>query len=207
MHSSLGNCPSVMLHNIRGLNIPEHRSTILRKLKKGKPHFVYLQGTHLKTRYTPKLTNSYFTRAFHATNPDSKSMGVSILINKEAPFELAEQLCDPEGRFVFLKGTYGGIPVTLANVYFPNRGHVTLCQSIVRKLAGFAAGCLILGGDFNILLNPLTDTSNGKTCISYKLLKKIKSLLQSLQLIDTWRVLNPDGRDFTHFSVPHSRYA
>lgn len=95
----------------------------------------------------------------------------------------------------------------MANVYFPNRAHVTFCQRIVRELEGFATGCLILGGDFNIPLNLLTNTSNEKTCITYKILKRIKSLLQSLQLIDTWRFLNSDGRDFTHFSTPHSRYA
>lgn len=50
----------------------------------------------------------------------------------------------------------GGSPVTLANVYFPNKAHMTFCQQIIRDLQGFTSGCLIMGG------NPLTDTSNGK---------------------------------------------
>lgn len=64
----------------------------------------------------------------------------------------------------------------------------------------------MLGGDFNIPLNPLVDTSNGKTSVKYKSLKQIKSLLHSLQLIDAWRFLNPDGRDFTFYSFPHEKY-
>lgn len=61
---------------------------------------------------------------------------------------------------------------------------------------------LILGGDFNIPLNPTVDTSSGKTCITYRVLKKLKTLLQSLQLVDSWRFLHPEGRDFTFFPHP-----
>lgn len=51
------------------------------------------------------------------------------------------------------------------------------------------------------------DTSNGRSCISYKILKRLKLMLQSLQLVDTCRFSHPEGRDFTHFSVPHARYS
>lgn len=153
-YSSLGHNPSVISHNIRGLNIPERRSTLLRELKKGRPHFVFLQETHFKTNHIPKLTNQYFTRAFHDTNRDSRSKGVSILVSKDAPFKFSEQKTDPDGRFIFLKGTYGDIPMTLPNVYFPNKAHVTFCQQITEELQGFSMGCLILGGDFNFPLNP-----------------------------------------------------
>lgn len=77
---------------------------------------------------------------------DSRSKAVSILISRDAPFELSEEMCDPEGRFVFLKESYGGTPITLANVYFPNRAHVSFCHHIIRERQGFAARCLILGG-------------------------------------------------------------
>lgn len=32
-------------------------------------------------------------------------------------------------------------------------------------------------------------------------------MLNSLQLIDTWRFLHPDTRDFTFLSIPHNRYS
>lgn len=57
-----------------------------------------------------------------------------------------------------------------------------------------------MGGDFNIPLNPLTDTSNGSTSIRYRTLKSIKNLLHSLKLIDSWRFLNPTGRDYTFYA-------
>lgn len=79
-YSSLGRNPTVISHNVKGLNIPEKRSTLLRKLKKSRPRFVFLQETHFKTNHVPRLTDSYFTEAHHATNDTSKSKGVSILV-------------------------------------------------------------------------------------------------------------------------------
>lgn len=159
-------------------------TTLLREIKRGKPHFVLLQETHFKTHQVPRLTDSTFTRAFHATNDLSKSKGVSILVNKDSPFELMEQMVDPKGRFLILKGKYEGTPITIRTVYFPNKAHLTFCKYVVQQLQGFTSGCLILGGDFNIPLNPLTDTSNGTSSIRYKILKQIKMLLHSLQLVE-----------------------
>lgn len=115
-YSFLGRKPTVISHNVQGLNIPEKRSTLLREIKKGKPHFILLQETHFKTGHIPRLTDSTFTRAFHATNDQAKTKGVTILVNRSAPFVLSEQLIDPEGRYIFLKGTYGELPITIANV-------------------------------------------------------------------------------------------
>lgn len=100
-YSSLGHNLTVVSHNIRGLNVPEKRSTLLRELKKGSPHFAFLQETHFKTHSIPRLTDSYFIEAHHAKNTLTKSKGVTILISKDANFELTNRLADPEGRYLF----------------------------------------------------------------------------------------------------------
>lgn len=92
----------------------------------------------------------------------------------------------------------------MANAYFPNSAHITFCRKVVQELTGFTSGFLILGGDFNIPLNPAVDSSS---CITYRALKRIKTLLNSLQLIDAWRFLHPDARNFTFHSIPHDRYS
>lgn len=197
----------VISHNVKGLNIPEKRVSLLRELKKGRPQFVFLQETHFRTNQIPRLTNAYFNRAYHATNDLAKTKGVTILLRKDNPFILTDRLTDPEGRYVFIKGAYGNKTVTLANVYFPNVSQVTFCQKISHELKGFAEGTLIMGGDFNVPLNPTIDSSTGKSCIKYRALKNIKKHLNSLQLVDTWRFLHPNTRDFTFHSIPHDRYS
>lgn len=95
-YSLLGRNPTVISHNVQGLNTPEKRTTLLREIKKGKPHFIMLQETHFKTGHVPRLTDSNFTRAYHATNDHAKTKGVSILISKNSPLNLTEQMTDPE---------------------------------------------------------------------------------------------------------------
>lgn len=84
----------------------------------------FLQETHFKTNHIPRLTDSYFNEAHHATNNVSKSKGVSILLSKDASFEITDKLVDPGGRFIFIKGLCGGVPTALANVYLPNTSHL-----------------------------------------------------------------------------------
>lgn len=204
-YSMLDNHPFVISHNVRGLNTLEKRVSLLRELHKTKPAVVFLQETHFKTGTAPKITDKHYTQVFHATNPTSKSKGVSILIHKNAVIIISQRQADTEGRYSFFKGHWGGTPITLANVYFPNAAQVTFCQQLVDELKGFTLGCLVLGGDFNLALNPLQDSSDGKSSMPYKKLCKIKKLLTSLTLIDTWRLTNPTGKDFTFYSALHNK--
>ena len=135
-YSSLGKDPLIISHNTKGLNIPEKRTSLLRELKRGKPHFVFLQETHFKTGQIQKLTDTYFTAAHHATNDKAKTKGVTILVSRDAPFTLTDRLIDPEGRYVVLKGTYLGKPITLGNAYFPNYRTCHLLQETYARTDG-----------------------------------------------------------------------
>lgn len=133
-YSSLGSCPLVISHNVRGLNVPERRSSLLRELKKGRPHFVFLQETHFRTHHVPRLSNSHFPGVFHVTNNDSKLKGVTIFVSRDAPFQITDQMSDPGGRFLFIKGMYEGSPMTLVNVYFPQPPGGYLQREVVHHL-------------------------------------------------------------------------
>lgn len=58
----------------------------------------------------------------------------------------------------------------------------------------------------NITLSPSLDTSEGKSPHTYRVLKRIKTALYSLQLMDTWRIFFPKDMDFTFYSNPHDKY-
>lgn len=122
---------------------------------------MFLQETHFRTDLTPKLRNHYFPTAYHSTNLLPKSKGVSILL------ALIDSMTDEKGIFIFLKGSDMGRRLTLANIYIPNSRQVTFFCDITKSLTTFQEGTLILGGDFNIPLNPLLDTSNGKSSLPY----------------------------------------
>lgn len=193
--------------NARGLNIPEKRSQLLLSMHKNKADIVFLQETHFRTSSIPKLSNYRFPTSIHASNNSTKSKGVSLLFAKNCPFHVTDTCIDSEARYLFVKGTLHGKRLTLANIYAPNTKQVPFFRSTLRKLTLFQDGILILGGDFNVPLNPLHDTSTGSSSLPYSALRAIKSQLTELSLHDSWRTLHPNEKDFTFFSTPHNRYS
>lgn len=161
---------------------------------------IFLQETHFKTGSIPRLANKRSPEVYHATCADSKTKGVSILLAKSLLFHQTDQLLDSEGRFLFLKGK----PITLVIIYCPNSKRATFLKQTFLKLASFQSGLLILGGDFNITLDPLLDTSTGTSSLPFLALRQVKLQLASLTLHNTWRTLNPRERDYTFFSSPHN---
>lgn len=152
--------------------------------------------------YKITTTQQYFTPTPLPLSPK----GSLYFWQRNAPFN-SDTLTDEEGRYVFLKGSLFGRTITLANVYAPNSHQVSFSRTVTNALSAFQEGMLILGGDFNVPLDPIHDTSTGTSSLSYAALKTIKSQLQTLVLHDTWRTLNPNGRDFTFFSAPHNKYS
>lgn len=59
-----------------------------------------------------------------------------------------QQLADPEGQYLLLKGKLGNLPITLTNVYFPDTAYISFCRKIVHELSWFASECIVLGGEF-----------------------------------------------------------
>lgn len=69
------------------------------------------------------------------------------------------------------------------------------------------SGDYIIGGDFNCVLDPTIDRSTG-TDISHQQTRKIiKNYMVELNLIDTWRWLNPDKREYSCFSNTYKTYS
>lgn len=117
VHSSAPLSLKVLSLNVKGLNIPEKCSSILAEAHRHRAQIIFSQETHFKTGSIPRLANKLFLEVYHATCTDSKTKGVSILLAKSFRFHLSDQIIDPGGRFICLKGTWEDRPVTLANVY------------------------------------------------------------------------------------------
>lgn len=141
---------------------------------------IWIQEIHFKMGHIPKFTNKHFPVAFHATSAEVKMKGVTILLSKNTDFHLHETKVDPEGRYLFLRGQLGSRPLTIANIYSPNSGQVNFSRQLCRELSDFTSGIFILGGDLNVSLNPLWDTSMGTSSIPYKALRQINLQLQNL---------------------------
>ncbi|KAF7642082.1 hypothetical protein LDENG_00264990 [Lucifuga dentata] len=131
--------------------------------------------------------------------------GVAILISSGLNYEHIAETKDVSGRYVKVTGRIEGNEITLLNVYAPPRSEWLFYRQIFDLMVN-SQGVVICGGDFNIRLNSLLDSSGTSThCIP--LIRKVKSQMKELGIIDVWRELYPTSREYTHYSSPHSSYS
>ena len=56
---------------------------------------------------------------------------------------------------------------------------------------------IVLGGDFNLVMDVQKDKKGGNPLTHKNSLKEVQNISNSLDLIDVWRVFNPDAKRFT----------
>lgn len=99
-----------------------------------------------------------------------------------------------------------GQKYTIAALYALNSRMFAFLSDTLKQLLDFREGMVLLGGDFNIVLDPYLDSSSGKTSISFRALKHIRKLLRELHLVNCWRVTNVKVKDFSYNSKTHDTY-
>lgn len=194
-------------YNVRGLHSPNKRHQISRELKAFSANIVFLQETHLKWSSKINLGSKIFPTWFHGFSSNKRSKGMAIGFDRNTLFKLKAIESDPEGQFLFIKGSLFNIICTLVNVYCPNTRSALFLKKVMNKLEAFRKGRLIIVGDFNFVFDPALETQPLSLRSEGKYLRAIKQKLHKQQLVEAWRILHPRGRDFTYYSLVHSSYS
>lgn len=113
-----------------------------------------LQETHLSESDNIKLKSSQFTHSFSA-HYNKKQRGVCILISKLISFIHNTTVTDP-GRFVIINNN----PLTIGNLYGPNTDDPSFFHNFFSSISNFSNSPVIIGGDFNTVLDSSLDRSN-----------------------------------------------
>ncbi|KAI4885684.1 hypothetical protein NFI96_002643 [Prochilodus magdalenae] len=163
---------------------------------------VFLQETHIgvENEHGLDIEDKW---EICCTQYASSRKGSAILVRKTLDFELISPGRDVNGAYLVLKCKLEGQPYTLVSVYNHHRDVDTLDQ-LSEYLGQMASGMLVIGGDFNTVLNPFVDketqfspskvTNNAS---HNKLRRHVEKFMKSLQLVDVWRRINPTARKYT----------
>ena len=134
----------------------------------------------------------------HGTN---QSCGTLVLIKNDLEFELNSFSIDSEGRHVLLDSTIQSLDFLLVNIYAPNdvteqcRFFRNLNQLIENNYNNVEQK-IVVGGDFNVTFDQDLDCSGGKPTKKNSI-TCIEELRLNFDLVDIWRIRNPDCRRFT----------
>lgn len=138
--------------------------------------------------------------------PKKKARGVALLINKHLNFKLNSVEKDKNGRFLFVDCEINRNKISLVNIYGPNYDDPLFFNNLIMKLATVGGQCVV-GGDFNLVLNPLLDRSLPKTSLLSKAATALNQGMKDIGITDVWRNLNPNQRDFSFFSPTHNTHS
>lgn len=190
---------TIASYNINGSRRPLRRFNHLSTMRDGKYAVSFLQETHTTPGDEPTWLLEWGGEAF-MSHLSSISSGVAILLAPNFRPEILKVQELVPGRLLHLAVRLDGVPLRFVNVYAPKPAvlQTRLFREVSTLLSSIDPGdCVILGGDFNCTLEE-GDRSGIQR--GQELMKKLKELVGSSDLVDTWRNLHPDSRAFSRRS-------
>ena len=146
-----------------------------------------------RTQWQGKLFSS------HGTN---HSCGVMVLVRSDLDFNLKYVEVDVQGRYVLVEADVQGSNFLFVNVYAPNKvqEQCLFFNNLNKIIENFVVDKeqkkIVIGGDFNIALDSDLDCSGGNPSKKDSV-KNIQDLCLDYDLVDIWRIRNPETKRFT----------
>ena len=186
--------------NCRGLGQHSKRRTVFHWLKKQYNGIIFLQETHCTEALISQWEKDWKGQIYFS-NGSSTSRGVATLFSDNLDISVNNIIRDDYGRFLLIDATFDGQQLILANVYAPTEDDTTaqcnFLDYINETLIHFVDKNILLGGDFNICLDPNMDKKGGTLENVSRSADKLNTLQEAINLLDVWRFLNPLSRRYT----------
>ena len=95
-------------------------------------------------------------------------------------FEVLRQFSDPEGRLIIIDIKIENKIITLVNIYAPNDDNPAFFKKVLSHLLSFDCEEIVLGGDFNLVLDVQKDKKGGNPVTHKNSLKEERSTEHSV---------------------------
>ena len=112
--------------NVRGLNNPHKRKTLIQWIKNNKFQIICLQETFLVKNKIKQFEADWSGKCFHSTSNSSHCGGVSILLNEKFYFNVINTVESNDGR-ALLNISHHNQTYTIVNLYAPNHEAGRIC--------------------------------------------------------------------------------
>ena len=182
--------------NVRGLRDNTKRREMFNWLRTKHFSMYMLQEVHC-TENTNHVWSAEWGYQAIFSNYKSNKAGVCILFNNNFDFQIEKVFIDPQGRFIICDIKTNENCLTLANIYAPNEDNPAFFLDFFDHLTDFKGDDIIMGGDYNLVLDLDKDKRGGLAKTHQNSVKIIHEFSEKLDLVDVWRVLHPDTSGFT----------
>lgn len=190
----------VMSLNVRGLRDSIKRNAIFLFCKSKRTHCALLQETHSNDGDEKLWSNQWGDKVLfcHGTN---RSAGTAILLNN-FPGKVVTSKKDINGHWILCVMSLEHSFLILGNIYGynninQNKKLLSEIDNIIKEFKiRYPTSNVILGGDFNMVYNEWLDRSPTKF-YNHQYNAHLSNFCNSLNLIDPWRTIHPDLKQFS----------
>ena len=188
----------ILTLNCNGIADKLKKRDIFDRIRNTNCNIYFLQETHLKEDDEDLIRASWGYDVVVAGN-SSNSGGTAVLFKNNFEFQITRTLKDPHGQFILISIQCMNKKFLLINIYGPSAGDNDIFfQNISDLLDDVDDENIIIGGDFNCVLNLILDRKN---CTSVnnrpKTREKIFDLMTKYSLSDVFREIYPDKLAFS----------
>ena len=182
----------------RGLRDNNKRRELFFFLKKQNVDIAILQECHSMVEDMPMWQNEW-GGPMYGSHHERNSRGVLVLIKPKSSVLVSKCITDSDGRQVMLQLEVNNSKVTLAGLYAPNNDDPKFFLDLMDRVEKFNSEYLLLVGDFNLTLDDHLDRQRKYkkelcTNLNPKALRKCQDICDQWDLIDAWRLKNPEVR-------------
>ena len=177
--------------NVKGLSGESKRRETFNWLRGKNFQVFFLQEVHCINEKCDLWQNEWGYKALFGCD-SSRKAGVAILFKNNFHFVLNKKYIDPGGRFIIVDIRVANLSFTLVTLYAPNKDDPGFFQNITNRMLDFDCDNIVMGGDFNLILNSELDKQGGRANTSHpKVLAEIRKVQINLDLGDIWCDENP----------------
>lgn len=195
---TMNNNLTVCSMNVNGLQDNLKRKDMFEYLRELEYSIYFLQETHI-TETSENFIRSAWGYNAWAAGCDTNKNGVAILFNNNFEYKLHNVVRDKNGQYIFMDIEMLDKRITLVNLYGPSAGdQPAFFDTIGEKIKEFGNNYLIVGGDWNVVMDMNMDARNYRCVLNRpRSRESIKKLILQYDLIDVWRHVYPEKRKYT----------
>ena len=198
---AMSNDLKIQSYNANGLGNRNKRMAIHNWLKPQGPGIIFFQETHLNSEILQQWQNDFETGNIFYSNGSNVARGVCTVISSRHDVQVKEQITDKDGRFLLLHANIDDCELVLVNIYAPTKDmkhdQLSFLDFLHDQLTNFMGKTIIVGGDFNVYLNPKLDKAGGRDEIQSEASKRLLNVIDEFSLFDVFRFYNPDKKIYT----------
>ena len=184
--------------NVRGLRDGVKRQKMFKYLQQFKG-ILLLQETHTIIQDEDAWRQVWGDKVYFS-HGSANSRGVAIIVNQVENIIINSKENDTQGRRIILNITVNNNEFTVMNTYFPTadkKKEQAEFLSEINNIIEKNSAQTIWGGDMNTHLKPVLDKFKNQNATPSKTAQTINNMLEETNMMDVWRVLNPEISRYT----------